>query len=280
MNSLYVKSYTTPQDFLDETLILLQEKELDNNLIIGLCNGFEDKTKVQEGCVFINTICNEKIVASSIKTLSRAIVCSYTKDEQYIKPLADFYLQHGISVSGVFGDEFSSSAFLNYYGKKQKNAKTLIVHQLSRINDLPLSSGKLVLADEGDLDLLTDWTMNFEADVQSFFLQSRETAYKNTLAKIKAGSIFKWVDNNEVLGICAIMRKTEKSAIVGLVYTPPILRGKGYATSCVIKLSEKILNEGSKYCGLFTDKANPTSNSIYRKIGYVPSTEFKDIEFE
>ncbi|OZU86959.1 GNAT family N-acetyltransferase, partial [Virgibacillus indicus] len=43
---------------------------------------------------------------------------------------------------------------------------------------------------------------------------------------------------------------------------------KGYATSTVAHLSQKILDEGFQFCSLYTDSTNPTSNSIYKKIGY------------
>ncbi len=56
---------------------------------------------------------------------------------------------------------------------------------------------------------------------------------------------------------------------VNAVYTPPKYRGKGYATSCVARMSQKLLNQ-HKYCFLFTNLANPVSNHIYRKIGYIP----------
>ena len=32
-------------------------------------------------------------------------------------------------------------------------------------------------------------------------------------------------------------------------------------------------------CSLFTDQANPTSNSIYAKIGYVPLGDALEIDF-
>jgi hypothetical protein len=34
-----------------------------------------------------------------------------------------------------------------------------------------------------------------------------------------------------------------------------------------------------QFCPLFTDLANPTSNSIYRKIGYKPVGDFHDYLF-
>jgi hypothetical protein len=38
----------------------------------------------------------------------------------------------------------------------------------------------------------------------------------------------------------------------------------------VTKLSERLLEQGRDFCVLYTDLANPTSNSIYTRIGYRP----------
>jgi GNAT superfamily N-acetyltransferase len=51
------------------------------------------------------------------------------------------------------------------------------------------------------------------------------------------------------------------------VFTPPELRHRGYARACVGELSRQLKAEGLRVM-LFTDLANPTSNSIYRRIGY------------
>jgi predicted GNAT family acetyltransferase len=54
------------------------------------------------------------------------------------------------------------------------------------------------------------------------------------------------------------------------VYTPPYFRNRGYAGACVARLSRQILDGGKKYCVLYTDLANPASNSLYMNIGYKP----------
>ena len=65
---------------------------------------------------------------------------------------------------------------------------------------------------------------------------------------------------------------------INSVYTPKEYRQKGYATAVVAELSRTILNSGKKFCTLFTDLANPTSNSIYQKIGY--KIEFDNIRYK
>ena len=55
---------------------------------------------------------------------------------------------------------------------------------------------------------------------------------------------------------------------INWVYTPNELRGNGYATSLVSALSQKFLDEGLKFCFLYTDLTNPISNLICQRIGY------------
>jgi len=51
---------------------------------------------------------------------------------------------------------------------------------------------------------------------------------------------------------------------------PPENRGRGFAGACVAALSQKLLDDGRKFCFLYTDLANPISNHIYQTIGYEP----------
>jgi hypothetical protein len=67
---------------------------------------------------------------------------------------------------------------------------------------------------------------------------------------------------------------------VNFVYTPPEFRGRGYASNLVAHLSQELLDEGRKFCFLFTDLANPVSNSIYQKIGYRPVSDSERWEFD
>jgi uncharacterized protein len=51
------------------------------------------------------------------------------------------------------------------------------------------------------------------------------------------------------------------------VYTPPERRNRGYAGACVASLSRRMQEAGHR-CILYTALGNPTSNSVYRRIGY------------
>jgi GNAT superfamily N-acetyltransferase len=59
------------------------------------------------------------------------------------------------------------------------------------------------------------------------------------------------------------------SARIGPVYTPPTHRGNGYGSGVTAAATRSILDEHGIPV-LFTDLANPTSNKIYRAMGYRP----------
>ena len=80
------------------------------------------------------------------------------------------------------------------------------------------------------------------------------------------------------LAIC--MGTTPNGTRISFVYTPPQHRSKGYASSCVAALSQSLLDQGRKYCFLFTDLANPTSNHIYQAIGYQAVGDMHEYRFE
>ena len=67
---------------------------------------------------------------------------------------------------------------------------------------------------------------------------------------------------------------------VGPVYTPSARRGHGYATALTAELSLRLLAGGRRFCFLYTDLANPTSNVIYERIGYRRIAESAEIVFD
>ncbi|MGW1729015.1 GNAT family N-acetyltransferase [Streptomyces sp. NPDC002306] len=63
------------------------------------------------------------------------------------------------------------------------------------------------------------------------------------------------------------------------VYTPAHLRGRGYAGAVTVEVSRAALAAGATDVVLFTDPANPTSNALYQRIGYVHLADFTGYKF-
>lgn len=85
--------------------------------------------------------------------------------------------------------------------------------------------------------------------------------------RIATGVYRLWCVGDEPVSMCARTPALEGASRVYGVYTPPELRGRGFAAAGVAALSAEILAEGATPM-LYTDLGNPTSNEVYRRIGY------------
>jgi predicted GNAT family acetyltransferase len=94
---------------------------------------------------------------------------------------------------------------------------------------------------------------------------------------VAMGAAFVWEDQGQVVAFAAVGRRVGGGASIGPVYTPDALRGRGYATALVAALSQQLLHEGCRYTCLFTNLANPISNSIYPKVGYRPVHDMRHV---
>jgi hypothetical protein len=147
--------------------------------------------------------------------------------------------------------------------------------QLEQVQAIPQATGRLRIATENERELLIRWFEAFALEA----LGSVEPGVERTVERhLQRGSAYIWEDETPVSMACHI-RVTPNGAGVSLVYTPPEHRRKGYASACVAALSQTLLKAGHRYCFLFTDLANPTSNHIYQAIGYKSVGDLSDYSF-
>ena len=88
-----------------------------------------------------------------------------------------------------------------------------------------------------------------------------------------------WVDDGRPVSLAGAGGLTPSGIRIGPVYTPPELRGRGYASNLVAGVSQLLLDSGRQFVFLFTDLANPTANRIYQAIGYEAVNDIDELEF-
>jgi uncharacterized protein len=89
-----------------------------------------------------------------------------------------------------------------------------------------------------------------------------------------------WEVDGRVVSLVVAGARTPTGRRIGPVYTPPADRRRGYAGALTAAASQDQLNRGRRFCFLFTDLANPTSNAIYRQVGYEPVADVDQYRFE
>jgi len=149
-----------------------------------------------------------------------------------------------------------------------------------RVVERPTTTdGRLRQADAADRDLVVGWFDAFHIDIgEGHGGGGLEAAVAVVDRRLPRGDFWIW-ETKRAVSMAALSTGVAGVVRVSAVYTPPELRGSGYAGSCVAELSHRVL-AGDNRCILYTDLGNPTSNSIYRKIGFRATTEVLRYEFD
>jgi RimJ/RimL family protein N-acetyltransferase len=141
------------------------------------------------------------------------------------------------------------------------------IHSLTEPPKFPGAPGRARRATAADLGVLADWTAAFAREATPHeAAPSRE--HLDALAA--EGRHLFWVVDDQPVAMAAIARRTRNAAAIAPVYTPPSLRGRGYAGSVTAAVAAQAFAEGKRMVCLYTDLRNPSSNRCYAKIGFKP----------
>ncbi len=90
----------------------------------------------------------------------------------------------------------------------------------------------------------------------------------DVLRKVEEGTLWYWVDAaDRPVHLTGANPPASGVARIGPVFTPAEERGRGWGGAAVAAVSRLLRDAGARVT-LFTDQANPTSNRLYRALGY------------
>lgn len=132
---------------------------------------------------------------------------------------------------------------------------------------------RAVRADEAELAL--EWIRQFFRDANEQAGRAVDDGHdadhfslEDIHRKLDEGVLRFWVDDEDrPLHLTGWNPPAYGVARVGPVFTPKEHRGRGLASAAVAEVSAELVADGNRVI-LFTDQANPTSNAIYRALGY------------
>lgn len=197
-----------------------------------------------------------------------------------VRVLAEKLRERAVDVPGVFAEKALSHAFAQAYcaaaGLRYEVQMNERVYRLDAVADIP-HVGALRPAEERDMHFLPYWLKAFEDECLG--AQGPLDA-QGARAGIERGELFLLEADGRPVSLVGSTRQMPGGRSVGPVYTPPYLRGNGFASCAVAQISRLILARGNAYCALFTDLSNPISNSIYQKVGYRPICDYMQARFD
>jgi predicted GNAT family acetyltransferase len=264
---------------------LLLRDETRHNLHLGVLATLRDRPEVHPDHLLWIVEHDDEVVGAAVRTPPLRFLLAQPAHERVLDALADHLASTAADVPGVQAAEPEASGFARAWSARTgATAVTRVlqtIHRLERILPTPTSSGEARVAMSGDRELLLRW---LDAFMEEVLPHEQETganhrAVEARLAPDADSGIWLWEDGGRPVSMAGFTGPTPNGIRVGPVYTPPGWRGRGYATSLVAALSTWLLAHDRRYCFLYTDRANPTSNAIYRAIGYEPVCDAADIEF-
>ncbi|MFK0110135.1 GNAT family N-acetyltransferase [Streptomyces sp. NPDC091217] len=191
----------------------------------------------------------------------------------------------GHSPSGVLADHDTATAFADAWQRQTGAAPTPFWRtHLYRLGTLtppqPRPEGRGRVTGERDHEQVVRWCREFCAVVGE----------QPSIDLIDAGS---WTESRfgdrhftfwETPDGTPVSMAAATSIVGGMVrvdpvYTPAHLRGRGYAGAVTVEASRAASAAGATDIVLFTDPANPTSNALYQRIGYVHLADFTGYKF-
>lgn len=262
----------------------LLQNEAEHNLPIGLISGLIAHPERFKETPFLWLVDQgEKVLAVALMTPPANLVLSMVHDTGALDFMAGEIHQAGIGLPGVSGPSEEAAAFSRGWGRLTgTGARRIMAQRIYRLEQVDAPAGvpgKLRPGTLSELDLITSWRRAFNDEVGLEPRPPVEETQSNARFTVENRSVYLWDDKGPV-SMAVHTGPTPNGIRIGAVYTPAEHRRRGYASACVAALSQKLLDEGRKFCFLFTDLSNPTSNRIYQQIGYEAVCDFDMYRFD
>ena len=280
--------YEEVKEFYELVYPFLLDHEVENGLLFRISNSLKINTQTygRSPPLMFSLVENETIKLVSVMTPPFDLIISYTTDLNSIEILVEELLKRKVYLPGVLSFKEAADKFAKLWCKGNSLESKLLrrerIYKLEKVSEETLGENQFFVATKSYQSTVLKWAREMMTEA---LLEVTEEEIGRNISNFRrefendASRIYLLFDNQEPVSMARMAGKSSHGHSINLVYTPPSLRRNGYATECVAKLSKLLLEEGNRYCFLFTDLSNPTSNSIYQKIGYRPIIDENHYKF-
>ena len=276
------RRFDSVEAFLDLCGPFLEAREPEHQLTLGIIGHALARGAFPDDGALVAALANGRVVATAIWTPPWNVNLSEVDDAQAMRAIADALA--GEDLGGVNGPPEHAEAFARdwcgrtgYRYVEGMRQRSYALDKVAAPNDVP---GHLRRAGAGDRAVLAAWIDGFDREAMGSEAGRRDIdPMVDELISSSNRIGYIWEDRVPV-SMCQATGATPHGIRIGAVYTPPEVRRRGYASALVAAVSQAELDKGRRWCFLFTDLANPTSNRIYQAIGYRPVRDVRMIHFE
>ncbi|MBO3750976.1 GNAT family N-acetyltransferase [Streptosporangiaceae bacterium NEAU-GS5] len=197
-------------------------------------------------------------------------------DPGLLAPLATELIALEHPLAGVTGPVAQAEAFAGAWWRPETDRRSERLYRLGVLADIDVP-GSARTADADDIPRVVEWLTAFANEADPGWPPRDLTPA--AAARINRGELVWWEDGGEPVSLAGCSMPIAGMSRIGPVYTPPEHRRQGYGSAVTHACSVRARAAGAAEVLLFTDLANPTSNSIYQTLGYVPIGDHASIHF-
>jgi predicted GNAT family acetyltransferase len=272
--------HTDAASFLAQAGDFLGAREAEHNLILGLCSRLQVAPLLYgEPAYFAVVEEGGRVVGAVMRTPPHNLILSELDDLAAIGPLLEDARAKFGSLPGVVGPKEPVAQFAAAWPAE---ARLEIAQRAFRADHVAAPDsvpGRMRDYVRSDRELAARWMDAFTEEALPEPPPESSEQFVDRREEDPDGGLVLWEDEGAVVSLAGFGGRTPNGIRIGPVYTPPELRGRGYASALTAALTQRLLDGGLRFCFLFTDLANPTSNSIYQRIGYEPVGDFDHWSF-
>jgi hypothetical protein len=277
---LMVRRHVDAAAFLDHAEAWLLKAEAEHNLLLGIAHAVAHGRADYQSPLYFATIERDAEIAGCAYRTPPFKLGLTRMPLDAIPLLVQDVEKCYTELPAVLGPEQEAAAFADTWadrrGVRYHEGMRQRIYQLDHVLQ-PASPppGRLLVASPEHADLVADWIDAFSREAGITDVRGRSIAQSRIAEKV----LFLWHDD-EPVSLAGWSARSPNGIRIGPVYTPPSHRSRGYASAVTAGASQRALDQGVRFCFLYTDLANPTSNSIYQRIGYAPVCDVMDWIFE
>ncbi len=274
-------SVTDPAEFRDRAGPLLMGDELRHTIQLAVLAQIERGGRFAEHHLWVVED-GDRAVACAMMTPPFHLLVAGDPGEAFGELVATVR-DGGVVVPGVTGFLPEAREFATRWagatGAATRPVMSMRMYATSAVTPVPVADGAMRTAGEGDRALLAEWAHAFAHEAGLHEGPAEIARSVDSRVGADPGIVI-WEAAGVPVTLAGATASSPGIARVGPVYTPPEHRRHGYATSLVAAWTTELLRRGMRRCVLFTDLANPTSNSIYQAVGYEPVADAAQIDFD
>lgn len=281
MEALSIRHYSDVTEFRSLVEPFLLEHEATHCLQLGLLEAMEYGDWPERRLAVVTQQAQPVLVL--MQTPPRPLILSHTASAEAVR-VAAADVQAGeaadwpaqvmapAEVAELFQEAWTATG-----GRSATLADRERIYQLDRVTPVSGIAGTARRATSGEFDLLVNWYTAFCSEAGIEPASDVAAAVERKLNSTGLNGLWVWDVDGRAVSFLGSGSPTLNGVRIGPVYTPRDQRNHGYASALVAHVSQYLLDSGRKFCFLFTDLANPTSNHIYQEIGYRPTSDINKL---